>query len=52
MFPLMINKSWYEEHWYGERPVPKFKLDVIFAAERAAALFGLMLAGLRGLAQH
>jgi hypothetical protein len=52
MFPLMINKSWYEEHWYGERPAPRYGLHLALAAGRLAAVFGLVLAGLRGLGQH
>jgi len=52
MFPLMINKSWYEEHWYGERPAPRYTLHLALVAGRLTALFGLMLAGLRGFGQH
>ncbi len=52
MFPLMINKSWYEEHWYGERPAPTYRLRAALAAGRWAALFGLILVGLRSLGQH
>ena len=52
MFPLMINKSWYEEHWYGERPAPRYRLKLALAAGQLATLFGLILAGLRGLGQH
>ena len=52
MFPLMINKSWYEEHWYGERPAPRYRLRLAVTAGRLTALVGLMLAGLRGLGQH
>lgn len=52
MFPLMINKSWYEDHWYGERPAPRSGVHLAVVVGRLTALVGLVLAGLRGFGQH
>ncbi len=47
-FPFTFRRSWYDEHWYSNRPATS-PLGVHVLAARLAALVALVFAGGRGL---
>jgi hypothetical protein len=43
MFPLLVDPSWYENHWYGDRTPPRRR-----AVSRGLARFALLVVLLAG----